>query len=74
MNYIKEYLKRKKEHNIDLLIKDAYYKKKEKIKEKNLSFDELQKEIKYFLKCVDEGLYSEPNNVISKIFAMNASP
>ena len=66
MNYIKEYLKRKKEHNIDLLIKDAYYKKKEKIKEKNLSFDELQKEIKYFLKCVDEGLYSEPNNVISK--------
>ena len=58
--------KKKEEHNIDLLIKDANYKKKEKIKEENLSFDELQKEIKYFLKCVDEGLYSDPNNVISK--------
>ena len=58
--------KKKEEHNIDLLIKDANYKKKEKIREENLSFDELHEEIKYFLKCVDEGLYSEPNNIISK--------
>ena len=58
--------RKKEEHNIDLLIKDVNYKKKEKLKEENLGFDELQKEMKYFFSCVDEGLYSSPNNTISK--------
>ena len=60
--------RKKEEHNIDLLIKDANYKKKEKLKEENLGFDELQKEMKYFFSCVDEGLYSSPNTwMVSKL-------
>ncbi len=55
---------KKEEYNIDEFIKDI--KSDNKAKKKVLSFDELKREILYFLECVDNELYVIPNNIISK--------
>lgn len=57
--------KRKKEdYNIDEFIKDI--KSKESNVKKKKSFEELQEEIIYFIKCVDNEYYIVPNKIISK--------
>lgn len=55
---------KKEEYNIDDFIRDAQTKKK-KVK-KEVSFIDLQKEIIYFLECVDKEYYVIPNKIISK--------
>lgn len=55
---------KKEDYNIDEYIKDI--KTKDKVAKKKLSFEELEKEITYFLQCVDNELYVVPNKIISK--------
>ena len=56
--------KKKDEYNIDNLITNFYEETKKE--EKVLNFEELVKEVEYFIECAKDGLYSEPNNIISK--------
>ena len=68
-NIITELYKRvpkakKEEYCIDEFIKDAS--KKNENKNKEMSFEELQKEISLFLVYVDNGYYIVPNKIISK--------
>ena len=54
----------KEDYSIDEYIMDI---RKPKLKEeKKVTFDDLEKEIMEFIKCANEGLYSEPNKIISK--------
>lgn len=55
---------KKEDYNIDEYIKNINIDKKEIKKE--ISFEDLVKEITYFLQCVDYGYYASPNRVISK--------
>ena len=54
---------KKEEYDIDDFIKNI---DNNKVVKKELDFDSLQKEISYFLECVDAGLYCSPNKIISK--------
>lgn len=55
---------KKEEYNIDEFILEG---KKDKEKKTDIiSIDELFTEVKYFIRCVDEGLYGSPNRIISK--------
>lgn len=58
--------KKKDEYNIDKLITNYYEETKKEKEEKVLNFEDLVKDIEYFIECANKGLYSEPNNVISK--------
>lgn len=55
---------KKEEYNIDEFILEG--KKDNKNKVDKISIDELFKEIKYFISCVDKGLYASSNRIISK--------
>lgn len=54
---------KKEDYNIDEFIKNG---KKVEVKNDKLTIEQLEKEINYFLECVDYGYYSSPNKVISK--------
>ena len=54
----------KEDYNIDKYIQNINL-KIDKVHEKE-SFEELQKEIEYFLDCVWDNLYCQPNRIISK--------
>lgn len=55
---------KKEDYNIDEFIKDI--KKNKKSTKKEISFENLQKEIIYFLQLVDNDYYATPNKIISK--------
>lgn len=54
----------KEDYNVDEFIKNPKNKKKTDLKK--VTFEELQKEIIYFLQCVDQEYYAIPNKIISK--------
>lgn len=54
----------KEEYNIDDYIKNICL--NEKVVKKEFPFDQLVKEIEYFIQCVDSDLYVAPNKIISK--------
>ena len=56
---------KKEDYNIDDFIKNVDNKQKINSK-KELNFEELEKEIKYFLSCVDNEYYVVPNKIVSK--------
>ena len=56
--------KKKEDYDIDEFIRTL--KNNDVKKTKPLTFEELQKEIIYFLMCVDNDLYATPNKIISK--------
>lgn len=58
--------KKKEEYNIDKLITNYYEETKKVKEEKNLGFEDLVKEIEYFIDCAKNDLYCSNNNVISK--------
>lgn len=58
--------KKKEEYNIDKLITNYYEETKKVKEEKNLSFEDLVKEIEYFIDCAKNDLYCSNNNIISK--------
>lgn len=55
---------KKEDYNIDEFIKDI--KKNNKTNKKLIDFETLQKEIIYFLQCVDNEYYAIPNKIVSK--------
>ena len=55
-----------KEYDIDNFLLTADNEEKIKKEEKNISVDDLFKEVEYFILCANKGLYAEPNKVISK--------
>lgn len=56
---------KKEDYNIDDFIKNVDNKQKINSK-KEFNFEELEKEIKYFLSCVDNEYYVVPNKIVSK--------
>lgn len=54
---------KKEDYNIDEFIKNS---KKKTSTKKEISFEELQKEIIYFLQLVDNDYYAIPNKIVSK--------
>ncbi len=54
---------KKEDYNIDEFIKNS---KKKTSAKKEISFEELQKEIIYFLQLVDNDYYAIPNKIVSK--------
>lgn len=56
---------KKEDYDIDEFIKNINNSKK-KIINKEISFEELQKEIIYFLELVDKEYYAGPNKFVSK--------
>lgn len=56
---------KKEDYNIDDFIKNVDNKQKINSK-KEFNFQELEKEIKYFLSCVDNEYYVVPNKIVSK--------
>lgn len=66
-SYIKEFLKAKKEdYDIDGFITNLKAEGKKKAVKKALTFEELETEIIYFIRCVDNKYYCIPNKIISK--------
>lgn len=56
----------KEDYDIDSFITNVKNNTKTSKKEEKMSFDDLENEIVYFLRCANSDLYAVPNNVISK--------
>lgn len=56
----------KEDYEIDDFITNLKEQEKTKKQEEVISIDNLEKEINYFLKCANNGLYASPNKIISK--------
>ena len=54
----------KEDYDIDKFIEDINNKTKKE--EKKISFDDLCKEMRYFLDCAEAGYYSSPNKIVPK--------
>ena len=54
---------KKEDYDIDNYIINL---KNDKLKKEPITFNQLEEQFKYFIHCVDNDLYCEPNKIISK--------
>lgn len=57
----------KEDYEIDDFITNLKDQEKAKKEERKVTFEQLEKEVRYFLQCVQLNLYAGPNKVISKV-------
>jgi len=57
---------KKEDYDIDNFIINIKDSKNKKNETEVLSFDNLEKQVNYFLQCVNMGLYASPNKIVSK--------